>query len=157
LGLSIVENDSQLEDAVAMARQFGNIILLEEFIAGKELTVTVIGDDSYPIVEIVPKHDLYDYDCKYTKGMTEYICPADLPDSLTKSIQESSVKIHHLLGCRHYSRVDFRLDENNKAWFLEVNTLPGMTETSLVPKSVAASGLSFSELIQIIIKEAMKD
>ena len=157
LGLSIVENDSQLEDAVAMARQFGNIILLEEFIAGKELTVTVIGDDSYPIVEIVPKHDLYDYDCKYTKGMAEYICPADLPDSLTKSIQESSVKIHHLLGCRHYSRVDFRLDENNKAWFLEVNTLPGMTETSLVPKSVAASGLSFSELIQIIIKEAMKD
>ena len=157
LGLSIVENHSQLEDAVDLARQFGNIILLEEFIAGRELTVTVIGDDSYPIVEIVPKHDLYDYDCKYTKGMTEYFCPADLSEILTKSIQESSEKIHHLLGCRHYSRVDFRLDENRKAWFLEVNTLPGMTETSLVPKSAGAAGLSFSELIQIIINEAMKD
>ncbi|MBC8345108.1 MAG: D-alanine--D-alanine ligase [Candidatus Marinimicrobia bacterium] len=157
LGLTIVENASKLEAAITLAREYGNVILLEEFIAGRELTVTVIGGSSYPIVEIVPKHDLYDYDCKYTKGLTEYFCPADLPESLTKSIQESSVKIHQLFGCRHYSRVDFRLDENEKAWFLEVNTLPGMTETSLVPKSARATGLTFPDLIQKILDEAMQD
>ena len=157
IGLTIVNDESELDDAIKLARQFGNVVLIEEFIVGKEITVTVIGDKAYPIVEIVPSHGLYDYECKYNKGMTEYFCPANIDKDLTKAIQESALKIHKLLGCRHYSRVDFRLDKNGRAWFLELNTLPGMTETSLVPKAAKASGLSFPELIQTIINEALKN
>jgi len=157
IGLTVVQDNSGLSKAIELARQYANVVLIEEFIAGREITVAVIGDKSYPIVEIVPTHDLYDYECKYTKGMTEYFCPAELPENMTKAIQESSVKIHKILGCRHYSRVDFRLDENGGVWFLEVNTLPGMTETSLVPKAAGAAGLSFSDLIQTLINEALKD
>ena len=157
IGLTVVKDESELDDAIELARQFANVVLIEEFIVGKEITVTVIGDKAYPIVEIVPSHGLYDYECKYNQGMTEYFCPANIDKDLTKAIQESALKIHKLLGCRHYSRADFRLDENGKAWFLELNTLPGMTETSLVPKAAKASGLSFPELIQTIINEALKN
>ena len=157
IGLTVVKDESELDDAIELARQFANVVLIEEFIVGKEITVTVIGDKAYPIVEIVPSHGLYDYECKYSQGMTEYFCPANIDKDLTKAIQESALKIHKLLGCRHYSRADFRLDENGKAWFLELNTLPGMTETSLVPKAAKASGLSFPELIQTIINEALKN
>ncbi len=156
IGLTVVQNAAELNDAFTLARRFADVVLVEEFIAGREITVTVIGDIAYPIVEIVPSHDLYDYECKYTKGMTDYFCPADIAEDLTKAIQTSAVKIHKLFSCRHYSRVDFRLDENGKAWFLEVNTLPGMTETSLVPKAAKASGMRFPELIQTIINEAIK-
>ena len=157
IGLTVVKDESELDNAIELARQFANVVLIEEFIVGKEITVTVIGDKAYPIVEIVPSHGLYDYECKYNKGMTEYFCPANIDKDLAKAIQESALKIHKLLGCRHYSRVDFRLDKNGKAWFLELNTLPGMTETSLVPKSAKASGLSFPELIQTIINEALEN
>ena len=157
IGLTVVKDESELDIAIELARQFANVVLIEEFIVGKEITVTVIGDKAYPIVEIVPSHDLYDYECKYNKGMTEYFCPANIDKDLTKAIQEYALKIHKMLGCRHYSRVDFRLDKNGKAWFLELNTLPGMTETSLVPKSAKASGLSFPELIQTIINEALEN
>ena len=157
IGLTVVSEPSQLKEAVALARKYDTVVLMESFVAGREITVTIIGDNAYPIVEIVPSHDLYDYECKYTKGMTEYFCPADLDETLTQAIQDTALRIHNLLGCRHYSRVDFRLDKNNKAWFLEVNTLPGMTETSLVPKAAGAAGLSFPDLIQAIINEALKD
>ena len=157
IGLTVVKDESEIDDAIKLARRFANVVLIEEFIAGKEITVTVIGNKAYPIVEIVPSHELYDYDCKYNQGMTEYFCPANIDKDLTKGIQESALKIHKLLRCRHYSRVDFRLDKNRRAWFLELNTLPGMTETSLVPKAAKASGLSFPELIQTIINEALEN
>ncbi len=157
IGLTVVREISGIENAIVLARKYASVVLIEEFIAGREITVAVIGDSAYPIVEIVPSHDLYDYECKYTKGMTDYFCPADIEKYITKAIQDSAVKIHKLLGCRHYSRMDYRLDENGKAWFLEVNTLPGMTETSLVPKAAGAAGLSFPELIQTIIDEALKE
>ena len=86
--------------------------------------------------------------------MSEYICPADLSESISLSIQDISLKAHTALGCRHYSRVDFLLDENDNIWFLEINTLPGMTETSLLPKSLKSAGVSFDEVIELIINEA---
>ena len=156
-GLTIVNEESELNDAISLAAEFSDEILIEEFISGRELTVGILGNKPLPIVEIKPSHNLYDYDCKYNQGMTEYFCPANIDKDLTKAIQESALKIHKLLGCRHYSRVDFRLDENRRAWFLELNTLPGMTETSLVPKAANASGLSFPELIQTIINEALEN
>ena len=157
IGLTKVSSPSELNDAVILARKYDSIVLMESFVAGREITVSIIGDKAYPIVEILPSHDLYDYECKYTKGMTNYFCPAEIDGSVTLEIQEIAVRIHKLLGCRHYSRVDFRLDKNNKAWFLEVNTLPGMTETSNVPKSAKVAGMDFPELIQTIIDEALKD
>ena len=157
IGLTIVSNPSELNDAVFLARKYDSIVLMESFVAGREITVSIIGDKAYPIVEIFPSHDLYDYECKYTKGMTDYYCPAKIDASGTLEIQSIATRIHKLLGCRHYSRVDFRLDKNNKAWFLEVNTLPGMTETSNLPKSAKVAGMDFPELIQTIIDEALKD
>ena len=111
--------------------------------------------DRFSIVEIVPKNDLYDYECKYTAGMSEYFCPADIEQNLSDSIKSVSLKIHNLLKCRHYSRVDFLLDRNNRLWFLEINTLPGMTETSLLPKSLRVDGYTFNDVIKMIINEAI--
>ena len=157
IGLTIVKNDKELKGAVNLARKFTSIVLVEAFVPGREITVTIIGNKAYPIVEIMPSNDLYDYECKYTKGMTTYLCPADLTNELTLQIQNIALKIYKLLGCRHYSRVDFILDEVLIPWFLEVNTLPGMTETSLIPKSVHATGMDFNMLIKTIIDESLKD
>ena len=153
IGLSIVQDESKLIDAIKLARIYDDNVLIETFIAGREITVGVIAEESYPIVEIIPTHELYDYECKYTKGMTNYICPAKIDKKLSKKIKKIGLDIHQLLKCRHYSRVDFRLDENNIPWFLELNTHPGMTETSLLPKSAAAAGIDFNSLINKIIKQ----
>ena len=131
--------------------------MVEQYINGRELTVAIMGEEIYPIVEIKPKDGFYDYEHKYTKGMTEYVCPAELPEDLTKQIQEYALKAHKVCGCSVYSRVDFLVDENNNPYCLEVNTLPGMTSTSLVPKSANALGISFSELLDKIIDLSIKD
>jgi len=156
IGLTIVEKENQLKDAIKLAFDYDNEILIEEYIKGRELTVSIVDNDILPIIEIKPSHELYDYECKYSKGMTDYICPAELDDSLTDKIKETAIKIYKLLKCRHYGRVDFRLDKNNQHWFLEVNTLPGMTETSLVPKAAKAVDVTFDQLIQKIISQALK-
>jgi len=152
IGLSIIQDESKLIEAIKLARLYDENILIESFIKGREITVGIIAGESYPIVEIIPTHELYDYECKYTKGMTNYICPAKMDVKLSKKIKKIAFDIHKLLKCRHYSRVDFRLDKNNKPWFLELNTHPGMTETSLLPKSAAAAGIDFNSLINKIIK-----
>lgn len=155
IGLTIVRNDKELEGAVDLARKYANVVLIEAFVSGREITFTILGNKAYPIIEIIPENDLYDYECKYTKGMTEYPCPADLSNELTEKIQNIALKIHKLLGCRHYSRVDFILDDELSPWFLELNTLPGMTKTSLIPKSARAAGMDFNMLIQAIIDESL--
>ncbi|MFQ6676758.1 MAG: D-alanine--D-alanine ligase [Fidelibacterota bacterium] len=155
IGLTIVDHANQLEEAISAAHVYDNEIIIEDYIGGKELTVSVLDDEILPIVEIRPSHLFYDYECKYSKGMTEYYCPAELDEGLSDKIKETTIKIYKLLKCRHYGRVDFRLDNNNKFWFLEVNTLPGMTETSLVPKAAKAAGITFDKLIHNIIKQAL--
>ena len=131
-----------------------NEILIEEFIPGRELTVSILGNKPLPIVEIKPSHNLYDYECKYTKGMSKYIIPEELSDSLERSISEDALKIYKTIGCRHYARVDFRLNESGEHYLLEINTLPGMTATSLLPKAAKSAGLEFPELIDTIIRIA---
>jgi D-alanine-D-alanine ligase len=110
-----------------------------------------LGNTAYPLIEIVPKEGFYDYKHKYTKGMTEYICPAEISDEISDKAQELALKAYQSLGCSVYSRVDFLLDSNNDLYCLEVNTLPGMTALSLVPKAVKAKGMEFNELIENII------
>jgi len=153
-GLTIVKQESDLEEAINLAAEFGDEILIEEFIPGRELTVSILGNKSLPIVEIKPSHDLYDYECKYSEGMSKYFVPADLSDSLARSLSEDALKIYKTIGCRHYARVDFRLSEDSKHYLLEINTLPGMTATSLLPKAAKAAGLDFPDLIDTIIKIA---
>ena len=156
IGLTIVHKASKMETALRYADANGSGILIEDYIPGRELTVTIIGGKVYPIVEIVPSHESYDYECKYTEGMSDYKCPADLSKAQADSIQKMSLDFYNLLQCKGYGRVDLRLDPDGNPWLLELNTLPGMTATSLVPKAVAAKGISFNKLIQMIINESLK-
>jgi len=155
IGLTIVNNAEKYPNAIELASKYDGYIMCEDYIKGRELTVTIIGNKTFPIVEIVPTHGIYDYECKYEKGMCEYFCPAKISDELTKKIQDDALNIFNAIQCKGYARADFILDENNVPWFLEINTLPGMTETSLVPKSLKAAGLPFNELVQMIINEAV--
>jgi len=156
-GLSIVNEESELEDAISLAAEFDDEILIEEFIPGRELTVGIIDNKSLPIVEIKPNHNYYDYECKYTEGMSEYLVPAELLDSIERSISEDAIKLYQTIGCRHYARADFLLNDKGEHYLLEINTLPGMTSTSLLPKAAKSAGLEFPELIDTIIKLANMD
>ncbi len=153
-GLTIIQKNDDIEKAIIRAFEFSDEILVEKFISGRELTIGILGDKTLPIVEIKPSHDHYDYDCKYKEGLSDYIVPAKLSDSLGEKISEDAMNIHEALGCRHYSRVDFRINDNDEYYFLEINTLPGMTSTSLLPKAAKAAGLDFIDLIQTIINMA---
>lgn len=151
MGLSIVKESSQLQTAINLAAKYSENILLEEYIPGTELTVGILGDNPLPIIDIIPNHGLFDFECKYTKGMTSYQCPAKIPPGLTKEIQDAAYSIFTLLGCRHYARVDFRMSPDNKYYFLELNTLPGFTDTSLLPMSAKEVGLSYKDLVNKVI------
>ena len=157
VGLSLVNSEDEIEGAIEIAGKHSTNILLEEYIAGRELTVGILGAKALPIVEIISDHQLYDYECKYSKGKSQYKVPADLPEKVTRKIQDDALKIYKAVGCRHYGRVDFRLNEKNEHYFLEINTLPGMTSTSLLPMAAQAAGLDFPDLVDTIIKIAMVD
>lgn len=155
IGVTIVKSSHELDRAMDLASEFGKDILVEKYISGKEITVGILGELTLPIIEILPSHEMYDYNCKYTSGMSKYICPADLSSEITEKISEASLQIAKLLGCKHYCRVDFRLDNRDNFYCLEVNTLPGMTSTSLVPKAAKVAGISFEQLIQRILEFAI--
>ena len=156
MGVSIVHSASEIDAAVEIAQEFGGDVMIEEYIPGREITVGILGGDALPVIEIKPSHEFYDYKCKYTAGMSDYICPADLPSSLVELIVNASKKIADLIGCRHYCRVDFRLNPENEYYCLEVNTLPGLTGTSLVPKAAKQAGVSFEKVIKTIIDLALQ-
>ena len=153
-GLSIVHKESEVDKAIELATSFSDEILIEEFIDGREMTVGILGNKTLPILEIIPQHELYDYECKYKEGMCEYKIPAEIPSSLERSIVKDAIDIYRAIGCRHYARVDFRLNDDGQHYLLEINTLPGMTSTSLLPKAAKAAGLEFPDLIDTIIKIA---
>jgi len=155
VGLSIVHNESEVDDAIDLALQYGENIMIESYINGRELTVAIIDGKPMPIVEITPSHEIYDYECKYAEGLSTYDCPADLPPKLTLKIQEDSIRLFNAFKCNGYGRVDYLLDDSGNYYFLEMNTLPGMTNTSLVPKAVASNGDSFENLIQHIVESAI--
>lgn len=151
VGLTIIQDSEGIDAAVETAFEYSDKILVEQYISGRELTVPVIGCEAFPVVEIRPKGGFYDYEHKYTKGMTEYFCPAELSAEIESAARNAALRSHDCLGCEVYSRVDFILGDDGELYCLEVNTLPGMTPTSLVPKSAAALGMSFQELILKII------
>ncbi|SMD05893.1 D-alanine--D-alanine ligase [Sporomusa malonica] len=154
IGVVIVEEPANIEFAVKEAFKYSDHIVVEEFIKGKELTISILGTDqpeALPIIEIVPESGRYDYSSKYTKGATEYIVPARLEAEVASYVQQVALEAYKLLNCRGIGRVDVMLDSNNKPYVLEVNTIPGMTATSLVPKAAAAVGISFADLCERIL------
>ncbi len=156
IGVSIVKNKRSLGSAVKDALKYDSKILIEEYINGRELTVSIIGREpvALPIVEIKPKGGFYDYKSKYTKDMTEYIVPAKIDKKVSENVLETAVKFHKVLECSGISRVDFILDGGNNAYAIELNSMPGMTATSLVPKAAKAAGIDFDLLVEIILDSA---
>ena len=152
VGLTICRDESSIEEALRLALSLSDKALIEEYISGRELTVTVLEDKALPVLEIIPEHGLYDYECKYTSGKSQYIVPADIPAEVSKNMQKEALTAFKALGCSVYGRMDYRLSDSNVPYCLEVNTLPGMTSTSLVPKMAKAVGISFDELIDKIVK-----
>ena len=151
IGVSIVEDIADMESAITEAFKYSGHIVVEEFIKGKELTVSILGNEqpkALPIIEIVPQSGRYDYTSKYTKGATEYIVPARLEATVADHIQHIALEAYKLLGCRGIGRVDVMLSDDNQPYVLEINTIPGMTATSLVPKAAAAIGISFADLCE---------
>ncbi len=154
IGVIIVEEAQDIAFAINEAFKYSGHIVVEEFIRGKELTVSILGTDqpeALPIIEIAPKSGRYDYKSKYTKGATEYIVPARLDAGVTDNVQQIALAAYKLLGCRGIGRVDVMLGNDNRPYVLEINTIPGMTATSLVPKAAAAVGISFAELCERIL------
>jgi D-alanine-D-alanine ligase len=145
------------QDSVGPWRDFATL-LAEPFIKGRELTCAVLGDKALCVTELKPKSGFYDFDAKYTEGLTEHICPAEIPDDITQYMMELALRAHQLLGCKGASRTDFRWDDElgrDGVFVLETNTQPGMTPLSLVPEQAKQIGISYEHLVDIIVKEAL--
>lgn len=153
-GIHIVENIQNLNSAISNAFNYGNQILIQEYTEGREITVTILANEALPVVEIAPKKGWYNYKNKYTKGKTNYIVPAKLPETETQLVKKYALDFFQLIKCRSYARVDFRYDGHN-FYFLELNTLPGMTPLSLTPMAAKNAGYSFGELLVKIIESSL--
>jgi len=151
IGVSIVRKDEELVPALKKAGEYDEAILVEEFMKGKEITVGILENIPLPVVEIVPKSGFYDYYAKYTKGETQYILPARIPREKYLSAQEVSLRAFQQLGCSGVARVDLMTDENEDPFVIDVNTMPGMTETSLLPKAAHYAGIPFEDLVERIL------
>jgi D-alanine-D-alanine ligase len=155
VGISIVQEEAHLEEACQIAWHYDDRLLVEQFIAGRELTVGIFDGHALPVIEIRPKHDFFTYEAKYTKGQTDYLVPAPLEKSIEAHAKTLALRAHDCLGCRDLARVDFILAENGELFVLEVNTIPGFTETSLVPQAARAAGMEFPDLCARLVAMAL--
>jgi D-alanine-D-alanine ligase len=156
IGISIVKKQSQFEKAVKMAFKYSKRVMVESYIKGREVTVPVFFGKALPIIEIIPKTGFYDYKAKYVKGMSEHILPARLPLKLYKEVQKTALLVHEILSLRDYSRIDFIIDGKGNPYILEANTLPGLTGTSLLPEAAKTSGISFEEMVILMLTGAIR-
>jgi D-alanine-D-alanine ligase len=157
VGLTVVREIGVLGAAIEEAGKYDDEVMVERFVPGRELTVGILGDEALPVGEIIPVHEIYDYECKYTAGMAREVFPADLTAEETRTIQEFARRAFHALKLRGYARIDFRMAPDGVFYCLEANTLPGMTALSLIPQAAAAAGISFPELCERIVRLAMND
>jgi D-alanine-D-alanine ligase len=160
VGLTILKNKGnirELNTALKSGFEYSDKLIIEKYIKGRELTVPIIGEEAFPLLEIIPKDGFYDYEHKYQNCMSDYECPAGVSKGIKMEAERLALKAHNSLGCSVYSRVDFILSEDEKLYCLEVNTLPGMTSLSLVPKSAKSRGIEFPELIELIIDLSLKE
>lgn len=154
IGLSIIDRKEDLNKALDLAFQFDERVIIEEYISGREMTVGILDNMALPIIEIVPKKRFFDYEAKYQVGMTDYIVPARINEQTVALIQKAALSAHKLLGCYGCSRVDMILGRDDILFILEVNTIPGMTQNSLLPKAARVAGIDFSALCVKLIKLA---
>jgi len=152
IGLTICSGPEMFEKAVMLAFEYADLVLAEKFIDGRELTVGILNNKALPVLEIKPKHGIYDFECKYTDGMSVYEVPAQISTDIAEQLQLSAESAFKSCRCRDYGRVDFRLKPDGSFYCLEINTLPGMTNNSLLPKMARAAGIEFSELIEKIVR-----
>ena len=157
IGVYIVFNRKELEKAISQVLFLDSRVLIEEYIKGRDLTVGMLNGKPLPIVEMIPKRGFYDYKAKYTKGETEYVCPARIPAKTTKEIHKIALQAYRALGCKGAPRIDFRLSSANKPYILEVNTIPGMTGTSLLPMAASRVGINFNRLVEMILEESFNE
>lgn len=158
-GINFVQEEEEITAALLGAFSYGEKIILERFVRGTEVAVSILGADrarALPPVEIAPKKGHFDFQAMYTMGSTEYFIPARLPIALAKTVQTLALRAHKALGCRDFSRVDFIVEaETNTPYVLELNTIPGLTETSLFPMAAAQAGIDFTDLVGRIVKAAL--
>lgn len=155
IGVSIVKEPSSLRTAIEHAAGFGKRVIVEKYIPGKEIQVGILGDRILGAVEVRPKLEFYSYEAKYTAGLTEYILPPEVRSDILRNAEKAALSAHTALGCSGATRVDLIVDAEGNSYVLEVNTIPGMTETSLLPKIAAQAGLDFPSLIEEILKETI--
>jgi D-alanine-D-alanine ligase len=155
VGFSFVPDAGGLGEALRLAAGFGCDCIVERYIPGREITAAILGGEALPLVEIIPEGGFYDYKRKYTKGTSRYVAPAELDESIARRISREAVRAFDALACRDYARVDFRLSNEGEPYCLEVNTLPGMTELSLVPMAAKAVGIGFDDLVERICAMAV--
>ena len=156
IGLSIVRDKKLLPAAIDKAFEYGDRVILEEYIDGRELTVGILDDEPLPVIEIVPKNKVYDYAAKYKDSATKYLVPAPIPEKISEEARKFGALAHKTLGCRSFSRVDMMMSASGNIFVLEVNTIPGMTERSLLPKAALVTGLRFNDLCVKILENALK-
>ena len=155
IGMRKVSGLTDLAEAIKYAQQFDTDVLVEQWITGSEYTLGVLMGDALPIIELKTSHEFYDFEAKYTSNDTQYICPCDLSDALRQEISALTLKAFDVLGAKTWGRVDLMLDQQNRPWLIELNTVPGMTDQSLVPMAATASGLSFESLVVTILKSTL--
>ena len=149
VGLKVVKNREEMSEAIKELFSLTEKVLVEEFIGGRDMTVGVLKERPLPVIEIRPKKGIYDYESKYTKGMTEYVFLED--EDLSRKLKDLAMRTHRLLGLKDMSRIDFRVTDRGDPYILEVNTIPGMTELSLFPMACRRAGLDFKEMLSIIV------
>ncbi len=155
IGLSIIDKEGDFSKAIDSAFKYSDSVIIEEYVRGREITVGILEDQALPIVEIVPKKRFFDFEAKYEKGLTEYRVPAEIDRETYLACQKTGLLAHHALGARFFSRVDMILSKDNVPVVLEVNTIPGLTEASLLPKAAQAAGVDFGELILKILESSL--
>lgn len=155
IGLAVVTKEEDWNDAVTLALKYDSEVLVETFIPGRELTIGVVGEEVLPVVEIRAPGGNYDYAAKYTKGVTEYLCPAPIDEETTRMVQQMAWKTFEALKSRGLGRVDIRLTNEGVGYVLELNSIPGFTETSLLPKAAKAAGISYPELCDKILRPVL--
>ncbi|MEJ2203561.1 MAG: D-alanine--D-alanine ligase [Gemmatimonadota bacterium] len=146
LRLELAHDRSELKAVLQASASWEDLVLAERYVQGRELTVGVVGDLALPVGEIIPAHEIFDYECKYQPGLAREVFPADIPSDLAEELRDLALRAHRALRMRDFSRIDFIVDAQGTPWCLEANALPGMTANSLLPKAARAAGMSFSEL-----------
>jgi len=155
IGISIVKKPSEWKRAVTKAFRYGPQAVVEKYIPGREVAVGVLGETVFPGVEVIVPGGFYDFRAKYGKAKTRYLCPAPLSSRLERVLCEQSARAYQVLGCRGAARVDFRIHPNGRPYVLELNTIPGMTERSLLPMAAAQHGMAYDDLVEAMLQAAL--